>query len=105
MLKFNRSNDGATRATVRIDFRVELETVAMALAQDAIASGAIPATWHTYIPENYTKADVDRIVRDKLYVHGPVEQWTEIASYGDEDWDEALEAATDHVKRLWRIRG
>lgn len=101
MLRFTRSGDGESRATVRVDFRVERESIAQALAHDAMTTAKeIPISWHSYFPGPYTKAGVEAIVRLLYYVYGPPAQWPE--SEADEDWDECLEAATDYVNSLWR---
>jgi|SRR5215212_7468097 len=96
-MRFEKSKDGAMRATVRVDFRMDVSAMAEALAIDAIESN--PATAEVLL-SGVTQEDVARIVRARLAMQGPPEHWTE---YGPDmpNWTRLRKLAGERVEELW----
>ena len=96
-LRFTTSRDGARRATILVQFRVEPDSIVYALADDLI--GTTP-----HDPEGgadaLTKAAIEQIVRDHYSVSGPPEQWAE---HDGEDWARCIAAAKRRVAELWEV--
>lgn len=94
-MKFNTSKDGAMRATIRVEFRVERGTLVYALA---LAVFGHPTSHPTLLAANYSRSDVEQAVRQQYAVHGPPEQWVENAGL---DWNVAMNAAEERVSDLF----
>lgn len=99
-MKFTVSKDGAERATIRVDFRADLSTVAEAVALWA---------WEdqTGDPERaartVSKRQIDGIVRQRYALQGPPDHWTEYGGGDDTGYgyDDVRELANDRVRTLY----
>lgn len=92
-MRFTASKDGAQRATVRVDFRVDRGVIAEALAL-AILTHANPEI----ALAQYGRDEITATVRQRYQQSGPPEQWPENEGF---EWNRALDAATERVQDLW----
>lgn len=88
-LRFTSSQDGALRATVRVETRVSLEEIAAAYAIQAETYGADSHSDHM------GRVDFERLLRAFLADHGPPSAWP--LDYSQDDYASAL----DRLDALW----
>lgn len=98
-MRFTESKDGCPRATVRVDFRIDLSAAAEALALEGMEAEMTAAT-ATHVVTRASRKDVERALRGRLHTQGPPDHWTEC---GTEDpvWIELRELAGERVAELW----